>query len=65
MKKSTGARGSGSGTAKKGIKARGAPPASAQKKKRRSGSGMSRADVEIMLQQAVTTPSRRLRNGKK
>jgi hypothetical protein len=31
--------------------------------KRRSGSGMSRADVEIMLQQAVTTPSRRLRSG--
>jgi hypothetical protein len=59
---SGGGAASGSGSVKKkGAKP---PPASAQKsKKRRSGSGMSRADVEIMLQQAVTTPSRKLRSG--
>lgn len=56
----------GSANGKKGAANAAQAPASAQKgkKNRRSGSGMSRADVEIMLQQAVTTPSRKLRSGR-
>lgn len=34
-------------------------------KKRRSGSGISRADLEIMLQQPVVSPSRKLRSDKR